>query len=70
MAVNMSKPVKDGVAKKATKYKKAPDAPKRFKSAFIIFSAQKHKKIKLELLEEGKAIKVSLTVVSRARCSE
>ena len=55
----MVKPKKDGAAKKATKYKKAPDAPKRFKSAFIIFSAQKHKMIKQELLEEGKKVKVS-----------
>ena len=54
----MVKTKKDGVAKKATKYKKAPDAPKRFKSAFIIFSAEKHKLIKKDLLGEGKTVKV------------
>lgn len=43
----------------ATKYKKAPDAPKRFKSAFIIFSAEKHKEIKAGLLEDGKAVKTT-----------
>ncbi|CAB9515983.1 group protein B3 [Seminavis robusta] len=45
--------------KKAMKYKKAPDAPKRFKSAFIIFSAEKHKEIKKDLLDEGKAVKTT-----------
>jgi len=40
------------------KYKKAPDAPKRFKSAFIIFSAEKHKEIKAKLAEVGKVEKV------------
>jgi hypothetical protein len=44
--------------KLSTKYKKAPDAPKRFKSAFIIFSAEKHKMIKKDLLEQGKNEKV------------
>jgi hypothetical protein len=40
------------------KYKKAPDAPKRFKSAFIIFSAEKHKEIKEDLAKLGRAEKV------------
>jgi hypothetical protein len=40
------------------KYKKAPDAPKRFKSAFIIFSAEKHKEIKEDLTKQGRAEKV------------
>lgn len=40
------------------KYKKAPDAPKRFKSAFIIFSAEKHKEIKAKLAEQGRVEKV------------
>jgi hypothetical protein len=43
----------------AAKYKKAPDAPKRFKSAFIIFSAEKHKEIKEDLAKQGRAEKVS-----------
>lgn len=43
----------------APKFKKAPDAPKRFKSAFIIFSAEKHKEIKLELAKEGRAEKTT-----------
>ena len=42
------------------RFKKAPDAPKRFKSAFIIFSAEKHKEIKGKLTEEGKAGKVKV----------
>ena len=41
------------------KFKKAPDAPKRFKSAFIIFSAEKHKEIKEDLAQQGRAEKVS-----------
>lgn len=40
------------------KYKKAPDAPKRFKSAFIIFSAEKHREIKADLAKEGRSEKV------------
>lgn len=46
-------------ASQVTKYKKAPDAPKRFKSAFIIFSAEKHKEIKASKAVEGKIEKVS-----------
>ncbi|GKY98825.1 hypothetical protein MPSEU_000838500 [Mayamaea pseudoterrestris] len=38
----------------AQKYRKAPDAPKRFKSAFIIFSAAKHREIKDAKAKEGK----------------
>jgi len=39
------------------KLKKCPDAPKRFKSAFIIFSSEKHKEIKKELAAKGEAQK-------------
>lgn len=35
------------------KYKKAPGAPKRFKSAFIFFSTAKHKEIRKKLGAEG-----------------
>jgi hypothetical protein len=45
-------------AKGGPKYKKAPDAPKRFKSAFIIFSAEKHKEIKDDLIKQGRTEKV------------
>lgn len=41
-----------GVAALSTslvKYTKAPDAPKRFKPAFIFFSAEKHKEIRAQL---------------------
>lgn len=41
------------------KYKKAPDAPKRFKSAFIIFSAEKHKEIKEDLARQGRSEKTT-----------
>jgi len=34
---------------KATKFKKAPQAPKRFKSAFMLFSTVKHPEIRLSL---------------------
>jgi hypothetical protein len=44
----------------APKYKKAPDAPKRFKSAFIIFSAEKHKEIKSEMAKQGRTEKVRI----------
>jgi len=48
-----------GGLKTATKYKKAPDAPKRFKSAFIIFSAERHKQIKKKLEDEGRPEKTT-----------
>ncbi|KAL7561874.1 hypothetical protein ACA910_014249 [Epithemia clementina (nom. ined.)] len=43
----------------APKYKKAPDAPKRFKSAFIIFSAEKHREIKDDLTKQGRSEKTT-----------
>ena len=46
------------------KYKKAPDAPKRFKSAFIIFSAEKHKEIKEKLASQGRVEKVRSRVLA------
>jgi len=36
-----------------TKYKKAPQAPRRFKSAYIFFSTTKHKEIREELRTKG-----------------
>lgn len=39
--------------KKPNKYKKAPQAPKRFKSAFIFFSSAKHPEIRKQLGEKG-----------------
>lgn len=45
------------------KYKKAPTAPKRFKSAFVLFSAEKHKEIRKEMGENGSAGKVCLLFV-------
>jgi hypothetical protein len=44
----------------APKLKKHSDAPRRFKSAFIIFSAEKHKAIKADLAKEGRTEKVCL----------
>jgi hypothetical protein len=41
------------------RFKKAPDAPKRFKSAFIIFSAEKHKEIKEKHAEVGRTEKTT-----------
>ena len=46
--------------KKPNKYKKAPQAPKRFKSAFIFFSSAKHPEIRKQLGEKGGTEKVSL----------
>ena len=36
-----------------TKYKKAPEAPRRFKSAFIFFSIEKHRQIRENLASDG-----------------
>lgn len=42
------------------KYKKAPQAPRRFKSSYMFFSTKKHKEIRAELAEKGEGNKVSL----------
>lgn len=44
---------------KASQLKKAPDAPKRFKSAYILFSAEKHKEIRAQLEKKGQSDRVS-----------
>ena len=50
------------------KYKKAPQAPRRFKSSYMFFSTKKHKEIRAELAEKGEGNKVSeLTVALSAR---
>jgi hypothetical protein len=41
------------------KFKKAPEAPRRFKSAFIFFSIDKHRQIRESLSREGTKEKVS-----------
>ena len=41
------------------KYKKAPQAPRRFKSSYMFFSIAKHKEIRNQLEESGEADKVS-----------
>ena len=40
------------------KYKKAPEAPRRFKSAFIFFSIEKHREIRESLQNTGQKEKV------------
>lgn len=47
-----SSPVKMA-KKKAIKYKKAPQAPRRFKSSYMFFSTCKHKEIRKELGSRG-----------------
>lgn len=44
--------------KTAAKFKKAPQAPKRFKSAFIFFSTEKHREIRSQLGDKGLSEKV------------
>lgn len=43
---------------KRVKYKKAPGAPRRFKSAYMFYSTDKHKEIRKELDKDGKKEKV------------
>lgn len=45
-------------SKAGGKYKKAPGAPRRFKSAFIFFSTEKHKEIRQGLGLDGAKEKV------------
>jgi hypothetical protein len=40
------------------KYKKAPQAPRRFKSSYMFFSTTKHKEIRAELTAKGQGQKV------------
>jgi hypothetical protein len=41
------------------KYKKAPQAPRRFKSSYMFFSIGKHKQIRIDLAEKGETVKVN-----------
>lgn len=56
-----------------TKYKKAPDAPKRFKSPFMFFSEKKHREIRDQASDNNK-VRLSLACFcyeclhSRSRC--
>lgn len=52
-------PAATGKGGAPARYKKAPDAPKRFKSAFIIFSAEKHREIKAEYAKVGRTEKTT-----------
>jgi len=45
--------------KSQVKYKKAPQAPRRFKSSYMFFSTDKHRQIRKELAEKGENEKVS-----------
>lgn len=47
------------------KYKKAPQAPRRFKSSYMFFSTKKHKEIREELSEKGEGQKLSTTEVAK-----
>ena len=49
------------IGNRRIKYKKAPQAPRRFKSSYIFFSTIKHKSIRVELLKANQDnAKVSL----------
>jgi len=50
--INMTKKIPQ------TKYKKAPGAPKRFKSAYMFFSEQQHKIIRQQLDNKKVRLKV------------
>ncbi len=50
--------------KTLAKFKKAPQAPRRFKSAFIFFSSAKHKEIRAQLADSGVAVKVIWTLLN------
>ena len=45
---------KKATLKKAVKFKKAPQAPRRFKSAYMFFSTAKHPEIRAKITEDGK----------------
>ena len=39
-----------------SKFKKAPEAPRRFTSAYIFFSSEKHKELREELKRRGEEV--------------
>mmetsp|Transcript_28284 Transcript_28284/g.53168 ORF Transcript_28284/g.53168 Transcript_28284/m.53168 type:complete len:406 (+) Transcript_28284:352-1569(+) len=47
------------------KYKKAPQAPRRFKSSYMFFSTYKHKQIREDLAKKGDTSKPSTTEVAK-----
>jgi hypothetical protein len=47
------------------KYKKAPNAPRRFKSSYMFFSTQKHKEIREERAKAGDDPKVSTVLLEK-----
>ncbi|OEU15810.1 HMG-box, partial [Fragilariopsis cylindrus CCMP1102] len=47
------------------RYKKAPQAPRRFKSSYMFFSTTKHKEIRAELTAKGQGQKLSTTEVAK-----
>jgi len=50
------------------KYKKAPQAPRRFKSSYMFFSTTKHKEIRAELTAKGEGkVRVYEVFVSPSR---
>lgn len=51
-----------------TSYKKAPDAPRRFKSAYMFFSTAKHREIREQLKSEGKTEKVRSMLAFFPQC--
>jgi hypothetical protein len=54
------------------KFKKPPEAPRRFKSSYMFFSTVKHREIRATLEKEGRMEKVShpspVTVATLALC--
>jgi hypothetical protein len=40
------------ISNNIVKYKKAPEAPRRFKSAYMFFSTEKHKSIRREMVDK------------------
>jgi hypothetical protein len=54
----MPRPRPRGKSKKKVKYGKAPQAPKRFKSAYMFFSTTMHPEIRLRLGQKGTKEKV------------
>ena len=51
-----------------TKFKKAPDAPKRFKSAFMFFSEKKHKAIREQAADDSKVRSFVVMFVGWTEC--
>jgi len=50
------------MGKRVCKFKKAPGAPRRFTSAYMFFSTQKHKQLRAEFAKRGEMVRITVLI--------